>query len=70
MTTKAVKIKTGFIKLDQFLKFTGAAETGGHAKLLVKEGLVKYNGEPCSQRGKKLFRGDEVEVEDTLYVIE
>ena len=67
MTTKTVKIKTGFSKLDQLLKITGAA---GHAKLLVKEGLVKYNGEPCSQRGKKLFRGDEVEVEDTLYVIE
>ena len=64
MTTKRVKIKTGFIKLDQFLKFTGAAETGGHAKLLVKEGLV------CSQRGKKLFRGDEVQVEDTLYIID
>ena len=69
MTTKRVKIKTGFIKLDQFLKFTGAAETG-HAKLLVKEGLVKYNGETCSQRGKKLFRGDEVQVEDTLYIID
>ena len=47
MITKHVKIKTGFIKLDQFLKFTGAAETGGHAKQLVKEGLVIYNGEPC-----------------------
>ncbi len=70
MTTKRVKIKTGFIKLDQFLKFTGAAETGGHAKLLVKEGLVLYNGEVCSQRGKKLFRGDEVQVEDTLYIID
>ena len=70
MITKHVKIKTGFIKLDQFLKFTGAAETGGHAKQLVKEGLVIYNGEPCYQRGKKLFAGDEIVIEDTTYIID
>lgn len=70
MITKHVKIKTGFIKLDQFLKFTGAAETGGHAKQLVQEGLVRYNGEPCLQRGKKLFSGDEVAVEDVTYIID
>lgn len=70
MTTKHVKIKTGFIKLDQFLKFTGAAETGGHAKQLIQEGLVRYNGETCLQRGKKLFRGDEIAVEDVTYIID
>ena len=70
MITKHVKIKTGFIKLDQFLEFTGAAETGGHANQLVKEGLVTYNGEPCLQRGKKLFAGDEVTIEDTTYIID
>ena len=34
-------IRTEFIKLDQFLKFAGAAETGGHAKELVAAGEAK-----------------------------
>lgn len=70
MITRRVKIKTGFIRLDQFLKFTGAAETGGHAKRLIKEGLIQYNGETCIQRGKKLFRGDEIIIEDMTYIVE
>lgn len=70
MTIKHIKIKTGFIKLDQFLKFAGIAETGGHAKEIVQEGLVIYNGEVCTQRGKKLYAGDEVIVEDKKFIVE
>ena len=50
-----VKIQTEFIKLDSFLKFCGAA------KMYVLDELVKVNGEVCTQRGKKLYRGDIVE---------
>ena len=32
MIKKEIPIKTEFIKLDQFLKFIGIAETGGHSK--------------------------------------
>ena len=70
MITKHVKIKTGFIRMDQFLKFCGVAETGGHAKQLVKEGLVLLNGEVCTQRGKKLYLGDEVQVEDYRLLVD
>lgn len=58
-----VVISTPFIKLDSFLKFCGAAETGGQAKELVQEGLVSVNGEVCGMRGKKLRDGDVVSVE-------
>ena len=37
--------------------------SGGHAKLLIKDGLVKVNGIIESQRGKKIKNGDIVEVE-------
>mgnify|MGYP002800145557 CR=1 FL=1 len=47
MITKHIKIKTGFIRMDQFLKFAGVAETGGHAKQLIQEGLILCNGEVC-----------------------
>ena len=52
MKTEEVSIATPFIKLDSFLKFAGAAETGGQAKELVQEGKVLVNGEPCTMRDR------------------
>lgn len=57
-----INIYTDFIKLDSFLKLAGAAGTGGHAKILIQEGEVLVNGSVCTMRGKKLFRGDTVEL--------
>ena len=57
-----ISIYTDFIKLDSFLKLAGAAGTGGHAKILIQEGEVLLNGSVCTMRGKKLFRGDIVEL--------
>lgn len=57
-----VKITTDFIKLDQLLKFAGAAAIGSEAKELVLEGKVKVNGEVCTMRGKKIRSGDTVTV--------
>ncbi len=68
---KEVKINTEYIKLDQFLKLTGLAGTGGHAKILINEGQIKVNGEVCTMRGKKLRADDLVEIEeDTFKVIQ
>ncbi|MFV0413661.1 MAG: RNA-binding S4 domain-containing protein [Oscillospiraceae bacterium] len=53
-----VAIHTEIIKLDAFLKFAGATETGGEAKELVQAGQVLLNGQVCLQRGKKLVPGD------------
>ena len=55
-----IAIHTGFIKLDALMKFSALAESGGEAKQLIADGLVKVNGEVCLQRGKKLFPGDTV----------
>lgn len=64
-----IRITTEFIKLDSFLKFCGAAFTGGEAKEAVIYGLVKVNGEVCLQRGKKLYEGDIVEFEQHSYQV-
>lgn len=58
-----ITIDSEFIKLDQFLKLADIASTGGHAKFLIQEGLVKVNGEIETRRGKKLRSNDTVEVE-------
>ena len=57
-------INTDFIKLDSFLKFSGIAETGGHAKEIVAEGACFVNGEQCLMRGKKLRDNDVVKIDD------
>ena len=45
METHEIKIHTEFIKLQDLLKFAGAVETGGDAKLIIQEGRVSVNGE-------------------------
>jgi ribosome-associated protein len=58
---REVKIDTEFIKLDQFLKFEGIVGTGGEAKNIIKDGMVKLNGNTEKARGKKLHKGDIIE---------
>lgn len=48
------------IKLDQFLKFQGLAQTGGQAKMLIQAGEVRVNGKIETRRGRKLIKGDRV----------
>lgn len=62
-------ITTEFIKLDAFLKLTGAAPTGGQAKEWIQNGEVSVNDEVCTQRGRKLRPGDVVTIagEPTAY---
>lgn len=56
-----IAIQTEFIKLDSLLKFAALVGTGGEAKYVIGEGMVKVNGEVCTMRGKKIRPGDTVE---------
>lgn len=66
---KQIKITTEFIKLDQLMKFADMVDSGGEAKMLIAQGLVLVNGEICTQRGKKIRHGDEVEFDGQNYQI-
>lgn len=57
-----IGITTEFIKLDQLLKFSGLAESGTYAKDMILDGIVYFNGEPCTMRGKKVRAGDRITV--------
>ncbi len=70
MEEEHIKINTEFIRLDALLKFAGAAETGGEAKLSIQNGEVKVNGEICAMRGKKLRPGDRAELGGQVFVVE
>ena len=58
------------IKLDQFLKLLGIASTGGQAKHMILDGIVKVNGILETRRGRKLVTGDKVTVENQTFEVE
>jgi len=53
------------IRLDQFLKLSSLVGTGGEAKMLITDGLVWVNGEVETRRGRKLYKGDTVQLGDS-----
>ena len=69
MKSHKIKIHTEFIKLQDLLKFAGAVETGGDAKLIIQEGRVSVNGEGCTMRGKKLRPGDKAVIDNETELV-
>lgn len=69
MKKEQIIIDTEFIRLDALLKFGGALDTGGQAKLVIQDGLVKVNGEICTMRGKKMRPGDQAEYNSVIYEV-
>ena len=69
MKTEVVKLREGeeFIRLDSLLKMGGG--TGGMAKVAIRGGKVKVNGEICTMRGKKMRPGDSAEYLDTIFKV-
>ena len=67
---RTVRIDPPFIRLDALLKLCDIAQTGGHAKILIQDGLVSVNGEVCEQRGKKIKAGDTVRFDNVIYTVE
>ncbi len=60
MDFEKISIKEDFIRLDSAMKLANLVVTGGHAKIVIQDGEVKVNGEVCTMRGKKLYKGDKV----------
>jgi ribosome-associated protein len=58
------------IRLDQLLKVSGLAQTGGHAKMVIQGGEVVVNGEIETRRRRKLFAGDKIEYNGEVVVID
>jgi ribosome-associated protein len=55
---RTLLLRGDHITLAQAVKAAGLAETGGQAKVLVREGMFLVNGEPATQPGRKLRAGD------------
>ena len=66
MTNNAASIdfelRGEYITLDALLKVTGLAPSGGAAKAMVGEGLVRVDGQPESRKTCKIRAGQSVNV--------
>ena len=66
-----VEVRDDGIRLGQFLKLAGLADTGADARVLLDLGEVEVNGEAEARRGRQLRPGDVVTVgEEQLRVAE
>jgi ribosome-associated protein len=57
-----IPIRDSMIRLGQLLKLANLVEDGVEATELIKNGLVKVNGEIDDRRGRQLHDGDTVTV--------
>jgi ribosome-associated protein len=66
-----VAVRDDGIRLGQFLKLAGFADTGAEARVLLPLGEVEVNGEPVGRRGRQLRPGDVVACgEESVRVVE
>ena len=63
------KIEGDYIELIQLLKVLGVAQTGGHAKMIVEDGLILRNGETELRKRAKLIPGDKIQLADLTVVL-
>lgn len=66
MQKENIAITTDFITMDKLLKFSGVADTGGQAFLMVEEGIIKLNGKLITEKRKKVFPGDVVNIDEQI----
>lgn len=52
--------------LFQILKFESVASSGGEAKMMIADGLVKVNGEVETRKRKKIYNGDTIECDGQI----
>ncbi len=71
MIKKEIKIREDeeYITLNVLLKITDIISTGGMAKIFLQENDVFVNGEKENRRGRKLYRGDVIEVNKQAFLI-
>ncbi|MEO1524219.1 MAG: RNA-binding S4 domain-containing protein [Planctomycetota bacterium] len=58
------------MRLDDVIKRAGLVGSGGQAKMLIQDGMVRVNGEVETRRRKQLFLGDVVELLDETITLD
>lgn len=58
------------VELYKVLKFENLAASGGEAKYLIADGLVRVNGEIETRKRKKIYPGDIIELDNICLKME
>ena len=67
---RVVEIEEEPIELYKILKFESMVQSGGEAKFVIAEGLVRVNGEVETRKSKKIIAGDIIEFgEEKIQII-
>jgi S4 domain protein YaaA len=67
---KKIKITSEYITLGQLLKFADIIQSGGETKFFLSTNKILVNCELESRRGRKLYPGDLIEINnDTLEIV-
>jgi ribosome-associated protein len=61
---KTIQLESEFITLGQVLKIEDIISSGGMAKFFLEENEVLVNGEREMRRGRKLYNGDLIVIQD------
>jgi len=62
-------LKGEFIALCDLLKTTGIAQSGGHGKMMVADGIVKVDGQIELRKTAKIRHGQTVECLENLITV-
>ena len=66
MQKETIEITTATITMDKLLKFSGVANTGGQAFMMVEDGVVRLNGQLVTEKRKQVRPGDVVNIDDQI----
>lgn len=66
---KKIYIKDEYVTLGQFLKIVDIISTGGEAKIFLSSNSILINNENDKRRGRKLYKGDNLEILGVKYLI-
>ena len=72
MVQKNIKLRKDeeYITLGVLLKIAGITDTGGQAKYFLNENVVLVNGEEENRRGRKLYHGDKIQIQEQTFLID
>ena len=66
MQKETIEITTATITMDKLLKFSGVADTGGQAFMMVEDGVVRLYGQLVTEKRKQVRSGDVVNIDDQI----
>ena len=71
MSVKTINLRPDeeYNTLQSLLKVSNVISTGGMAKIFLEENEVRVNGELENRRGRKLYKGDRIDLENQSFVI-